>query len=315
MRKEKLPNDSPRFRSLRSTFQYDWTPKVEHLREAFHPDKLARYNVEFLGTFFLVFFIKLSSGLSDEHSQFAIGFTLMVLVYKYGYISGGHYNPAVTVGILVRGGVESFPTNDYGQIIMYLVSQMTGGLIGGLIGYAIGGHKTCDVYTQLIAPYNSTQGFFAEFFCTLWLVTTVLHCGTFQKGNEFYGIAIGCSLLVSAISISTITGCAINPAVWFGTTLSSYICKGKQQAKYFWVYWLAEFLGAIVGAYTFRYFEWALSYDDNNNNINITRESKGNVLVIDNDDKEEKDDIELNHPHASKSQTTGQQLNNDIENA
>jgi len=215
--------------------------------------KIARYVSEFSGTFFLIFFIKMSAGLSVQHSEFAIGFCLMIMVYKYGYISGGHYNPAVTIAVLARGGLETFPINDYGQIVMYIFSQLFGGMVGGLTALLIGGHETCVVVTRKNLDYTYVQGFFAEFFGTFFLTTTVLHVGTHQLGNEFYGLAIGCSLLVCAISIAGITGCAINPAVWFGTVVSSVACQHiNAEIKEVWMYWLAEFTAGLAAGLSFR---------------------------------------------------------------
>jgi len=86
-----------------------------------------------------------------------------------------------------------------------------------------------------------------------FLTTTVLHVGTHQLGNEFYGIAIGCSLLVCAISIANITGCAINPAVWFGTVVSSATCHHTNaEVNEIWIYWLAEFLAGLIAGLSFR---------------------------------------------------------------
>jgi len=226
--------------------------------------KIARYVSEFLGTFYLIFFIKLSAGLTSAHAVFAIGFCLMVLVYKYGYISGGHYNPAVTIGVLARGGVPSFSINDVGQITMYFTSQLLGSLCGGFVGLLIGGEDTCSVYAHLQrGTYNYWQGFFAEFIGTFFLVTTVLHVGTHQIGNEFYGISIGCSLLICAISLSNITGCAINPAVWFGTIVSSAACKSFHANSYeIFMYWGAEILGGLAGGLSFRRLYIALDQSE-----------------------------------------------------
>jgi len=234
------------------------------LKKTFTRMKIARYFSEFIGTFYLIFFIKLSAGLTATHAEFAIGFCLMVLVYKYGYISGGHYNPAVTIGVLARGGVASFPVTDVGQIIMYFSCQLLGGLLGGIVAYFVGGEETCSVYTHVMTNnFNYWQGFFAEFIGTLFLATTVLHVGTHQVGNEFYGLAIGCSLLICAISISKITGCAINPAVWFGTVISSGLCSTTDAKGYeIWMYWGAEILAGLFAGYTFRRLYIALDQSE-----------------------------------------------------
>jgi len=225
--------------------------------------KVARYCAELIGTFYFIFWIKLA-GLTSTYPEFAIGFCLLVLVYKYGYISGGHFNPAVTVGVITRGGVPTFPANDVGQIFMYFVCQLSGAFAGGVVAYLVGGEETCSVYTHLSkTKFNYWQGFFAEFFGTFFLVTTVLHVGTHQIGNEFYGLAIGCSLLVCAISIAQVTGCAINPAVWFGTVISTAVCPHHNAKGYeIWLFWIAEITAGIFAGVSFRRFYLALDQSE-----------------------------------------------------
>jgi len=227
--------------------------------------RVARYLAEFVGTAFLILTIKVSvADLNDVDSDlgsFAIGFVLMVIIYQYGYISGAQFNPAVTLGIAVRGGTKQFPNSDVPQILMYILMQFLGGILGGLFSWTIGGKSSCMVYPKLdTETFWPIQGFFCELTFTFLLVTSVLHTGISQPGNSFYGITIGLTLFVSVLAINTVTGCAINPAVYVGTTLPALCCEswygqsvtGNVQIRHFWIYLLGEPLGAIIAALMFR---------------------------------------------------------------
>jgi len=226
----------------------------------------AKYIAEFFGTGFLVLTIKVSvADLNDVKSDlgsFAIGFVLMVIIYQYVYISGAHFNPAVTLGIVIRGGTQSFPTYNWGQIFMYWIAQILGGFFGGLYSWTIGGKSACFIYPKLDHElFWPVQGFFCELTFTFLLVSSVLHTGISQQGNSFYGLTIGLTLFVGVLAINTVTGCAINPAVYIGTTLPALCCQhwygeavsGHIQTCYFWIYLCAEPLGAIIAGLLFRH--------------------------------------------------------------
>jgi len=234
--------------------------------DTFSHVQLSKYLAEFLGTGFLILTIKVSvADLNDVKSDlgsFAIGFVLMVVIYQYGYISGAHFNPAVTLGIVARGGTKSFPSNNWPQICMYWLSQFLGGFLGGMYSWTIGGKRACLIYPELDhSLFWPIQGFMCELTFTFLLVSSVLHTGISQAGNSFYGITIGLTLFVAVLAINTVTGCAINPAVYLGTTLPALCCKswygesvtGHVQTEYFWIYLLAEPIGAIMAGFYFRY--------------------------------------------------------------
>jgi len=236
------------------------------MSETFSRTQWSKYLAEFFGTGFLVLTIKVSvADLNDVKSDlgsFAIGFVLMVVIYQFGYISGAHFNPAVSLGIIVRGGTKSFPTYNWGQIFMYWISQLLGGFFGGLYSWTIGGRSACLVYPKLDHElFWPVQGFFCELTFTFLLVSSVLHTGISQQGNSFYGLTIGLTLFVAVLAINTVTGCAINPAVYVGTTLPALCCRswygddvtGHIQTCYFWIYLIAEPVGAVVAGLFFRH--------------------------------------------------------------
>ncbi len=92
---------------------------------------------EFSGTMFLIAFIKLAVIFDGYTTSLSIGLGLAILVYIYGYISGAHLNPAVTMAIIIRN-IPEFPISERGQVAMYFVSQYLGGICGGMIAWIIG---------------------------------------------------------------------------------------------------------------------------------------------------------------------------------
>lgn len=156
--------------------------------------------VEFIGTFFLVLVVSLSG------NPVAIGFILMAMVYMGGYISGAHYNPAVTLGLWVSKKIHG---ND---ALKYMAAQLLGGFV------AAGAYAYIKKDFFLPAPNMEVSwmtAFVVEAFFTFALVTVVHHVAATEKtkGNQYYGLAIGMTLLAAATAGGPISGGAFNPAV------------------------------------------------------------------------------------------------------
>lgn len=226
--------------------------------------KLGAWIGEFIGTFFLVLFIKLTAGVGlDISAQYGIGFGLLVLVYQFGYISGGQFNPCVCIGLLCRGSLDDFPNNDYQNIFMYLLAQFSGALLGGFFAMGITDKDECEkVYpnVQQHLDYDQSfepiQAFGAEFAFTFLLVFVIINVATCQQPNQFYGLSIGWTVFVSIGCIGHISGCALNIAVWFGTIVSASICTNNIDNidwKYAWVYLIGDILGAVCAGFLYRF--------------------------------------------------------------
>eukprot|EP01083_Nonionella_stella_P255386 876643_1 len=111
--------------------------------------RVGSWIAEFIGTFFLVLFIKLTGygELSFLGQQYGIGFGLLCLVYQFFYVSGAQFNPCVLIGLLCRGPSDDyliFPLHDYTNIIMYLVAQFSGGLLGAFFAWGITNTDACS---------------------------------------------------------------------------------------------------------------------------------------------------------------------------
>jgi len=217
--------------------------------------------VELMGTFFLVLTISLSVGtfLGDVNTKgslapLAIGSILMTMIFAGGHISGGHYNPAVTMAVYLSGRQKI----DFNTSILYMVSQFTGGILGGLGAYAM-------TFSKGIAPNPDPSYlwsvFFAEFFYTFALCWVVLNSATTksQKGNSFFGLAIGFTVLAGAIAVGDLSGGVFNPAVATGLFTSAQM-HGTSYVSSWWVYFISEFLASGTAAGLFYVCNYAEEY-------------------------------------------------------
>ena len=161
---------------------------------------MKKYIVEFIGTFFLVLTVAMSG------SPISIGFILVAMVYMGGYISGAHYNPAVTFGLLVSGNIK------WEEAKKYMAAQLFGGFV------AAGAFSLITAQFFTLTPQgNSTMfsSFIVEVLFTFALVSVVHHVAVNPKvkGNQYYGLAIGMTLLAAVFAGGPISGGAFNPAV------------------------------------------------------------------------------------------------------
>jgi aquaporin Z len=195
-----------------------------------------KLTVEFIGTFFLVFTVGTATAKLNPSSvvaPLAIGSVLMVMVFAGGWVSGGHYNPAISTGVLVRGGMNR---PDW---LPYIIVQLVAGVIGGLFASIVAGHQSAGALS------GTGKVLIAEFLFTFALVYVVLNVATAKanEGNSFYGLAIGFTVLAGAFAVGPISGAAFNPAVALGQ-----IVHGAVGVSHIWEYWLAQFVaGAAAG--------------------------------------------------------------------
>ena len=202
---------------------------------------MAKYLVEFIGTFFLVAtigFTVLKPGDAGAMAPLAIGSILMVMIFAGGHISGGHFNPAVTLAVFLRGKCPAI------DVIPYWVAQVLGavgaaGIVLFMKGYPTTEPATIDVGKALIA----------EFLFTFALCYVVLNVATAKgtSGNSFYGLAIGFTVLSGAYAVGGISGGAFNPAVATGITIMSLSAVSN-----IWVFLVANFAAAAAAAAAFR---------------------------------------------------------------
>jgi aquaporin Z len=236
---------------------------------------------EFVGTMLFCLVISLSAGLgTPAYAGLGIGTMLMVVVYMGGHISGGHYNPAVSLAVWMRGKAP------WWKCILYVVFQCLGSIVGGGISYGIcadggfpgstggagytygypafGTSSFKDTYGE---KYGWGHAFGAEFIGTFILCSTVLAtatCDNKNQKNSFYGLAIGFSVVISAYAFGGVSGGAFNPAVgllpiWAGTDSNDQdTTTAGDKMSYISCYWTATYFGALCAAFTF----WLLNPDE-----------------------------------------------------
>lgn len=200
-----------------------------------------KYIAEFIGTFFLVLTIGctvIGAG-TGVIAPLAIGGALMAIVFAGGHISGGHYNPAVTLGVLIRGKLNG------ADVVPYWIAQFAGGAIAALIVSKI---LRAGVAVTPISPHVG-PALLAEFLVTFALVYVVLNAATAEgtSGNSFYGLAIGMTVMAGAFSVGDISGGAFNPAVALGISI-----LGISDWANIWIYLVANFAAAVVAAVVFQ---------------------------------------------------------------
>jgi len=203
-----------------------------------------RYLTEFTGTFFLVFTIGCSVVNGTPMAPLAIGASLMVMVYMGGHISGAHYNPAVSLGLVLRG---SFAAGEYGP---YAAAQLLGAVAASLAVWAVTGQ------TFVPAPGPGSSMFAAlivEILYTTALALVVMNVATAPAtaGNSFYGLAIGFTVGAGAFAGGPISGGAFNPAVGLGPAIIHAIIS-RGSIAHVWLYIVGPCIGAVIAAAIFR---------------------------------------------------------------
>jgi len=200
---------------------------------------------EFVGTFFLVLTIGYNVLQNTALAPISIGAIYMAMIFSTGNVSGGHFNPAVTLGVLLRGKVDSLNAS------AYVISQLCGGLLAGFAYMeALGA-------TFTLRPgigYTLTDAAVVEFLFTTALVFVYLSVATTiqDAGNWYYGLAVGFTVMAAAFAIGPISGCSLNPAVTFGVILSHLLHTGEITTSCLLVYTLAPLLGAMLAVLLFR---------------------------------------------------------------
>ena len=201
-----------------------------------------KYIIEFLGTFFLVLIIGLSQ------NPVAIGLGLAVLVYMGAHISGAHYNPVVSLAMLINNQIE------LKEFSFYLASQLLGSVVATYFIMLLGSDF------NVVSNTNDISSFFlAEILFTFLLVFVILNVALNKnlKGNQFYGLAIGLTVTTGAFAVGNISGGVFNPAVSFGPSLFSFIDPqvvgtNVSSSDFFIYYLISGIIGSVIASYLYK---------------------------------------------------------------
>jgi aquaporin Z len=201
---------------------------------------MKKYLVEFIGTFFLVLTVGMTviEPGAGNLAPLAIGSALMIMVYAGGHVSGGHFNPAVTVAVWLRGRCSR------ADVPGYIGSQITAGIVAAFVVLGLKGDPSVSARAIAVFP-----ALVAELVGTFALAYVVLNVATAKgtAGNSFYGLAIGFTVMTMAFALGPISGGAFNPAVAVGITVM-HLAKVSN----LWIYLAANFAAGALAAIAFK---------------------------------------------------------------
>ncbi len=221
----------------------------------------AKLTAEFVGTFWLVLggcgsavlaaaFPELGIGLAGV--ALAFGLTVLTGAYSLGPVSGGHFNPAVTVGLWAGG---RFPAS---QVVSYIVAQVAGGILGAAVLYVIAsgapdfslaaGFASNGYGEHSPGGYSLLAGAVSEIVMTFMFLIVILGATHRRAPVGFAGIAIGLALtLIHLISIP-VTNTSVNPARSTGPALF----VGDWALSQLWMFWVMPIVGAALAGVVYR---------------------------------------------------------------
>jgi aquaporin Z len=207
---------------------------------------MKKYLVEFIGTFFLVFTIGMAVASAGGFAPLAIGSALMVMVYAGGHISGGHYNPAVTTAVLIRGLISMK------DALAYMVVQIVAAVVASSCIWWLTGHAL------VVAPdgfHSKMMVVAAEMIGTFALAYVVLNVATHPKteGNSYYGLAIGFTVMCMAYAVGGISGGAFNVAVGVGPGIFQALKGDTSNLHNIWIYFVGPLLGGTIAGFTYKF--------------------------------------------------------------
>ena len=206
---------------------------------------MKKYLVEFIGTFFFVLTIVMVVNVGAAgFAPLAIGTVLMVMVYAGGHISGGHYNPAVTLGVFIRGKLPA------SEIFPYWVSQIVGGVLAALVGVYFVEQVDASKVPSNPEALTVVPSLIAEFLGTFALVYVVLNTATAKgtENNSFYGLAIGFTVMCMAYALGPVSGGAFNPAIAIGVVTAKMSALSS-----IWIPIVANLAAGVVAALVFNF--------------------------------------------------------------
>lgn len=224
-------------------------------------DLTRRVAAEFFGTFWLVFAGCGAAVLAAAFPDLGIGFlgvalafglTVLTMAYAVGHISGGHFNPAVTLGLWSAGRCANH------HVVPYVIAQVAGGIVAagalyliasGKAGWVPGGFASNGYGELSPGKYDLGACFTIEALLTFFFLFIII--GTTSKGaaTGFAGIPIGLALtLIHLVSIP-VTNTSVNPARSLGLALYA----GGEHLGQVWLFWVAPILGAMVAGFLARW--------------------------------------------------------------
>ena len=208
---------------------------------------LKKYIVEFIGTFFLVLTICMTSysKVSADLQPLAVGSMLMVLIYSMGYLSGAQFNPAISLAIYLRGRIN------LKEMGFYWIAQILGAVAAAMMtAVLISAKPPVGLIASTPQFFSMVPALIAEVlgsFALTWVILTVATSKALD-GNNFYGLAIGFTVTALMYTLGSVSGSAFNPVVAIASCIAHLSTWNN-----LWIYMVGGLGGAVLGTIAFKY--------------------------------------------------------------
>jgi len=211
---------------------------------------------EFLGVFILVMTVGLNVVMGSTATALSAAAALMCMIYSLGDVSGGHFNPAVTLAVVLSGRKKCPPAEGLAFVVTQLVAGICAGLVYSVF-HAAGPNKD-TTYSLSHVPYTVSAGGVAELVFTFVISYIVLTVATVKlpfKQNFYFALAIGSCVTAGGFAIGAVSGGELNPAVTAGIQVANLVHTGTTSPSGFTTciaFWLYELLGGVIAAFVLR---------------------------------------------------------------
>ena len=208
---------------------------------------LKKYIVEFIGTFFLVLTICMTSysKVSADLQPLAVGSMLMVLIYSMGYLSGAQFNPAISLAIYLRGRIN------LKEMGFYWIAQILGAVAAAMMtAVLISAKPPVGLIASTPQFFSMVPALIAEVlgsFALTWVILTVATSKALD-GNNFYGLAIGFTVTALMYTLGSVSGSAFNPVVAIASCIAHLSTWNN-----LWIYMVGGLGGAVLATMAFKY--------------------------------------------------------------
>ena len=226
---------------------------------------------EFVGTFAIVFVGLLAIAFSGGGNggllmiALAFGLTVAVMVTATIHTSGGHFNPAVTIGLAVTGKIKP------GAAVAYIFIQLVAGVVGALAAHMLvgGGETGATVVFNGVNKFGHTipvgtgeavitapVALLAEVIATFFLVFVIWGSVADPRARNTGGFAIGIAVVIDILCTGPISGASMNPARSFGPALAASLLGKTPNWQQHWVYWVGPIFGGLLAAILYHVVLW-----------------------------------------------------------
>jgi aquaporin Z len=218
-----------------------------------------KYWAEGIGTFWLVFAgigtVLLDTATGNIGIALAFGLAVLTAVYAIGRVSGGHFNPAVSVGLAVAGRLP------HREVVPYILSQLAGGILAafllwlianGKAGFIAGGFASNGYEAHSPGTYGLLSCALIEIVMTAFFVTIILGATARRAHVNMAPLAIGLALTLAHLGSLSVSGTGLNPARSTATALVAAAGGTSWPLLELWLYWLAPLVGGAVAGWAYR---------------------------------------------------------------